>query len=264
MNEQKKQEKLLKALVTFFQQEESVLAIITTGSLVERPQAVDEWSDIDLRLVVEDAVICPLLDTHTWTPNIGQLIGLERFERQNGITLRICLENDQRIDLSFLSGNVPIEMKSHEKIIWQREDFSAEIVLQPSDTMCPFEFDDKKIQEKVDALWFQASVAVAKAARRDDLIAYHLTLEVMQGVLELQMIRRDAALKTNVHRFGGWGNDLVTRLIPAEENDGSIDILQTLQDACSLLDEIVPAMLEEYSPRLLLLLPSIEKARKEV
>lgn len=265
MQEKKKQEVLLNRLLELFRKNESVHAVILGGSLAEYPDIVDEWSDIDLKLVIDEGQENQFVDMSSWISEIGQLVGVEIFQHSDSTTLRICLEDYQRIDLVLIPNCGLVELSVGQIILWQRDNLK---VVQKEKTTSissdSFTLDVEFVRKKINDLWFQASVVIGKVVRHDYLIAYHLTLMVMQGILELQMMRRDAALHTNIHREAGWGNDIVEQFPQVDlTKSSSQGILQLIELVCEILDDIAAMMLDDYSPRLPLLQPAIHNAMGE-
>jgi hypothetical protein len=60
----------------------------------------------------------------------------------------------------------------------------------------------EKVNRTVNQFWFIAFMVLVKHGRGDYLIAAHLSLELCQLIVVLQMLARDNAKNTEIHRFG--------------------------------------------------------------
>jgi hypothetical protein len=113
-----------------------------------------------------------------------------------------------------------------------------------------------------DEFWFKAALAIVKVARNDLLIALHLALDLARDDLALQMIRRDQAKRTTVHRTGGWGNELITRFSWNSQEGSGEEILNLISSSCEVFDELASELLPGYTQRGPLLFPKIESAKQ--
>ena len=73
---------------------------------------------------------------------------------------------------------------------------------------------------------------------------------------------RDKALGTNMHRHGGWGND-VAEEICAAYSSGSVErIVGIIGNACSVFDRLATDLCPGYSSRLANVSAALEEARQ--
>lgn len=80
--------------------DEAVRAIILKGSLV--CGGADRFSDVDLTIIAEDGAIDRYAGYMHWLAPMGAVFAAQRFADDRGVTMRLCLEDFRRFDLSFL------------------------------------------------------------------------------------------------------------------------------------------------------------------
>jgi len=262
---------LLDALSTRLKAEQSVKALVLTGSLADDDVVTDEWSDVDLTAIVADTAVTDLASQRTWLTSLGTIVGLERHDTPRSVTLRVCFAPDHRVDVSLVSESVfreavaredPAASRAH-KLLWSKIPETDQAIprLFPKPT-----FDgisEQSISDIVEGFWLKASVAVAKTMRNDLLIALHLALDLERDCLVLQMIRRDRELGTNIHRTGGFGNDIVSRFRRSNDCSGPQEILGIIDRSARVLDELASDLLPSYTPRTELFLPALREAEAD-
>ena len=155
---------------------------VVIGGSVESPTELDIYSDVDIKIILLDNVrinIKNVLDAIE--TEFAPVFGFEVISHSRKDAIRVCLENGMRFDL---------------------------IIRYPNDKE-PMSEDDtfsQKVDSVVNQFWFFASMILIKLGRRDNLIAAHLSLELYQLVIIIQMLVRDHAKDTNIHRFGDSEN----------------------------------------------------------
>lgn len=257
-------------LSQLFDKELDARAFVLSGSLADSEVQEDAWSDVDVKIILADRAWDRYYTSTAWLFSFGRFIGAERHENPLAKTLRVCLEGFRRFDLTFVvesavqNGSVWEHDLFHpaDVVLWSRlPDLETRIASLPRPTAyqdMPWE----EIEILVDAFWFKAAVAITKVVRNDLLIGLHLALDLARDSLVLQMIRRDRAKQTTIHRTGGWGNELVARFALNGQADSGEEILNFIQLGCERFDELISELLPNYSPRSSLLLPAIESAKQ--
>jgi hypothetical protein len=260
---------IVEQLSQFFRKEPDAKAFVLTGSLADGEIQPDRWSDIDAGIVLANGALDRYTSSSGWLRPLGQIVGLERHEHPLGRTLRVCLEGLRRLDLSF----VP-EPALGEPSSWIGNPFYPPFVVlwsdlpglemqlaalgQPAECRKP---PREKTEELVDAFWLKAAVATTKVVRDDLLIGSHLAFDLARDCLVLQMMRRDRQMRTEIHRTGGWGNELAARLSWGGQGNSAEAILHLVGSSCEVFDELAPDLVPGYNRRGSLLYPSIESAR---
>lgn len=147
------------------------------GSFTE-PALLDRFSDIDVEVYFKDGYAADTVNRLlTLFEQKCLVFAKELHEYEGGCTLRLCLDNGWRFDLSLLYPHPA----------------SA-----PVKTVCWVSEFDKII----DTFWFAVVMALVKTGRGDYLIASHLALETARLTIVFQMLLRDEEKETNIHRFG--------------------------------------------------------------
>lgn len=317
---------LLGALSARLPADPDVLAVIAGGSLAGEAD-IDVWSDIDVMIVVTDAVLVRYYPSTGWLAPFGTILGAERHDGPLTKTLRVSLVGpasedtgiggkaaapaaslappaavgiNRRLDLIIVPSTSLDEPALREggflqgdyTVLWSRlpkgslawgpdrlvADARSDASKAPDARRAEGRHDDAlgphepalappdDLAERIDAFWFKATVAIGKVMRQDLLIAGHLALGLARDCLVLQMMRRDRALGTTVHRTGGWGNAVVGELWPggggASPVAGDADAILDLVARCAtVFDRLATALSPTASPRAPLLQPSIAAAR---
>jgi hypothetical protein len=260
---------VVEELSRFFRNEPAAKAFVLCGSLAAGEIRQDRWSDIDACIVVTDRALARYYLCTGWLQPLCQVVGLERHEHPSMRTLRVCLEDLRRLDLTFIS-----ESALNQPSLWARNPFYPSFVvfwselpgleMQLASLPQPAVVQDlprKEIEAMVDAFWLREAVATTKVARNDLLIGLPLALDLARDCLLLQMMRRDRKKGTRIHRTGGWGNELASRFSWDGQEDFGAGILALARATCEALDELVPEWLPDYESRGLFLFPSIESAK---
>ena len=266
------QSQAVEQLSQMFHKEADTRAFVLTGSLAALDVQEDIWSDVDAKIILADWALDRYYLSTAWLSPFGQLIGLERHESYLAKTLRVCLENFQRFDLTFIGesalpnsdwwdGN---SFHSVFVVVWSRLPDLERQLASHSFSAKYQDISHVEIERRVDTFWFKAAQAVVKVVRNDLLIGLHLALDLARDSLVLQMIRRDQKKRTTVHRTGGWGNEIVARFSRAGEQASDVEILNFIRLSCEIFDDVALELWPSYEQRGPLLFPSIESAKQTV
>ncbi|HSL46578.1 MAG TPA: aminoglycoside 6-adenylyltransferase [Anaerolineales bacterium] len=264
------QTEAIEQLSQFFHNEPDVKSFILSGSLASAKSEADVWSDVDAKIILADHALDRYYLSTGWLAPFGQLVGAERHENHLTRTLRVCLDDFRRFDLTFISESVLQEPALGEQnlfpspyvVVWST---LPDIETRLASLSLPVQYQDisrEELEKMVDAFWFKAATAMAKVVRNDLLIAFHLALDLARDSLVLQMIRRDHEKKTTVHRTGGWGNELVNRFSLNSQGNASEELLNFVQLSYSIFDELASELLPGYEYRAPLLFPTLERAKQ--
>jgi hypothetical protein len=269
-NETSWQESILEELSTLLRGKKGVRALIMTGSLADPGVRVDEWSDIDLKVILSDDSLPDYDSSPDWLSPVGDVIGFQCIRHGSVTTFRVCLEKLRRLDItlipeSMFAGGADWKFNPFQgefRVFWSDVPGLDRAItgipdLPPAPVLVPGE-----LSRITDEFWFTAAVALSKVVRNDLLVALHLAFALGRKCLELQMILRDRELGTNVHREGGWGNDIVGRLSTKDRNWSAEEIVNFIAAACRLFDELAQKLNPGYRPRHDKVSAAIERANK--
>ena len=250
---------------------EGVKALVLTGSLADDALTSDEWSDIDLTAIVADDAIDDLCSQLSWLQRHGEVLGLERHHKPEAMTLRVCFAPCKRVDISLVPESVlgratarrdAAPCRAHV-LLWSKtpeaDQFLPRLFPKPA-------FDgisERSVVGISKTFWFKASIAMAKTVRNDLLVALHLALDLVRDCLVLQMIRRDRELGTDVHRVGGFGNDIVSRLYQTVGGASPLEILRIVRRSTLVADELLSDLLPSYTPRAASFFPALRRTELE-
>jgi hypothetical protein len=264
------QSRVVEQLSQLFEGDPDARALVLTGSLADAGVEADIWSDVDMKVVLADRSVDRYYRSLAWLQPFGQLVGIERHASQATKTLRVCLDGFKRFDLGFIPQSVLRSSSSKNYnlfsrpyiVIWSRlPRLGAQIASLSSSTEHP-DISDAEVERLADQFWFKAAAAIAKVVRNDLLIGFHLALDLTRDCLVLQMLRRDREKGTQVHRIGGWGNELVDRFFEEGQEGSPLRILNLITQSCETFDELASRLSSSYTPRGPFLLSAIESARE--
>ncbi len=255
----------LSKLSEILRRDADVLAVVLTGSMADPKVVVDRWSDVDLKIVIEDPAVDRYVQSIDWLQPFGRLIGMERHKGPFSHTLRLCFKPYRRFDLSFLCVSAIADGAANlvpptSIIVWSRLP-DLEATLPPSGPPKPLPaVTGEEIVRMADDFGFKAAVAIGKVARNDLLIGAHLALDLMRDVLVLQMMRRDQTFGTTVHRIGGWGHDVMGRIVWDPYVPSCEAVLRWIATSLEIFDELAHSLSPAYRPRGGMLFPMLEDA----
>jgi len=221
------QKKMIDFLIGFSEIER----IEAKGSTLD-PCLLDALSDVDLEIYLSNDPLFNIKEAVEIMPRyFGDVFGYEIQSDNNCDLLRICFENGWRFDLSFINPEA-IESQISENT-----------------------FSDN-IESIMNRFWFMASMVAVKLGRKDHLIAAHLALELCQMNIAIQMLVRDNAKGSDIHRFGG-GEDVPilhswTKLNGSNklrENTSKDNILHILLQAAKQMDTTFASLDTLYKSR---------------
>jgi hypothetical protein len=183
---------------------------ITIGGSLNNPAQLDKFSDVDMQIfLTHNAQINIKALLAALSKTFAPVFGYEVISHARKDAIRVCLENGMRFDLVFR---------------------------YPTDKI-PQAADDSfagKIDAVVNQFWFFASIILAKLGRRDNLIAAHMAFEMCQLIIVIQMLERDEAKGTNIHRFGDGEHIAVLHHSPKGFNHPTL--------ACETANEILSVL----------------------
>jgi hypothetical protein len=259
----------LAQLSQYFAADPDAKALVLTGSLAAADITPDFWSDIDVKIILADQALERYYTSLAWLQPFGQLIGAERHASPSTKTLRVCLAGFQRFDLVFIPESAVQSLTEggeplfHQPciLIWSKvPGLEKHIASSPPATIHE-DVTGAAIANMADPFWLKAAVAITKVMRNDLLVGLHLALDLARDCLVLQMLRRDQALRTTVHRTGGWGNAEVEQFRWDSSECSEVKILDLIARSCTAFDELAAMLSPEYTTRWPLLSPAIARAK---
>lgn len=180
---------------------ERVKSIWLTGSQ-NQPKLLDQWSDIDLVIILKSQIEQCDVKVYSLCEKIGLIIGSENQEDDNSLLVRTAIQHADDfylVDLKIgIHGNIKVSAIDHHNISILYGDSDSESVILESP-----QFQTSGIRmDQVDATWFKYFIVIRKIMRNDNLIGLHLLLDLLREYLVLRMIERDRKYHSNIHRFG--------------------------------------------------------------
>ncbi len=266
------QERMLDDLIAYLEPHEDVLGLLLFGSLSKPEFQADDWSDIDVLVVVKGGKLGRFFPAVDWIDHFGRLYTYSQSSDDFKYTTRACFENLNRVDFVFTTeeklsevskwSNIPFS--SGVKILFSHSEVVNEIVNQ---TYCQQETvaaTPEQFIVLVRNFRFKSMLAVYKVVRNDLLIAVHLALELIRECSVLGMMLRDRATGTNIHKDGGIGNQVARQLEITQRPFTPIGILDSITASSEVFERLAYEWSDTYADDRQPLLNWIEKAKNDL
>ncbi|MDP9381202.1 MAG: aminoglycoside 6-adenylyltransferase [Chloroflexota bacterium] len=222
-----------------------VLGLILVGSAAQAAGRLDEWSDLDIILVVRDAAFSRYYPSTYWLKGIGELWAWEQPQGGRATTLARFADL-RRLDVVAVPESALGEIEewgAHLLAAGFRVLFSRSAQL---DALLTREFHPPPVrtasagewERTASRYWFACGLAVYKVVRGDLLVALHLTLELEQECLVLAMMLRDRTTGTTQHRDSVVYREVLECLPSVHDPGDPASILDRVEGCSLLFDEL--------------------------
>lgn len=229
-----------------------VCALIVFGSMAGNRDVQDEWSDVDVLLVVRDSEVTRFWPSTTWLESAGDIYAMNQSSDEYRSTTRIVFADLRRVDVAIASETAMARVSEWPRnpllgpvrVVFSRSpviDHDMGLTFEPRPAAVP---SDESSDEMANAFRFKAMLAVQKVVRHDLLIALHLALDLVRDCCVLGMMLRDRSTGTSYHRSGGAGNHLVRQLDAWRTPYSAEGILESIQRSALTFD----ALAERWQP----------------
>lgn len=261
-------ETVIKQMEQYSASDPAVRGLVVTGSCANRNVVPDEWSDVDLALIVEDEAYSRFFPAMDWASAFGDIYAYSSSSTEYFGVLRLQFSDGIRVDFVIIPEK---SLESIEQWSIHSFHFGARCICSRSDILdqalaqltSPPVLNPQQA-EQVDTIandfWFKAMIAVTKVARNDLLIASHLALDLARSCLVLKMIMRDNAIGTNHHRHGTNEHQHIEWINPSGSLDTSAGILDYIRECAVVFDSLAGQLIDNYKDHRFPLVKQIEKA----
>ena len=264
------QSEAVERLSVLLKQDRDVRALILTGSVASSTVVPDEWSDVDAKVVVADHALNEYAGSTQWLAPLGRVIGLERHRNGQAVSLRICSEQARRFDIMLIPESSLTDVDRWEwnpflgefQVMWSKIPNLADMISSIPRLPLVTGPDQEGLCRIVDQFWFKAAAALGRVARNDLLVGLHLGLDLVRDCLLLQMLLRDRELGTNIHREGGWGNEIAQELCTGAGEYSAREIVAVIANACDVFDRLALELCPGYTHRAASFADAFESAEK--
>ncbi len=227
----------------------------------------DAWSDLDLLHVARDGTLARFFPPFAWLAPLGDLYASELHPGEFSSVARLCFEDLRRIDLivttlSALQRHTEWPGRPFEggnQVLFSRNP-AVDAILGLDLESPPPHVPKDAFDDLANGFWFKGIVAVQKVVRGDRLVAFHLSLELIQEVAVLAMLLRDRETGSNQHR-GGLGDDEVLALEPTRQPHTPAGILASIAASAVAFDRLAARWSPGYQLRSGPLLGWVDAAR---
>jgi predicted nucleotidyltransferase len=263
------QESMLDNLTSYFESDEDVLGLLLFGSFSKPDFHLDAWSDLDLLVVVKDNRLGSFFPTTEWINHFGRLYTYSQSSDDFKYTTRACFENFNRVDFVITTEGKLVDIRKWSsipfypgvKVIFSRSKVVDEIAIQNySQPELPL-ITQEQFLEMVRNFRFKSMLAIYKVVRNDLLIALHLAQDLVRDCCVLEMMLRDRATGTNIHKHGGIGNQFITELEVTQKPSTSIGILDSIKESNEIFEKLAHEWSSDYQENRQPLLDWIEQAK---
>jgi hypothetical protein len=265
------QESIVDELRSRLEPNEDVLGLLLFGSCSKPEPALDEWSDVDVLVVVKDDRIDRFFPAMDWITRFGGLYTYTQSWDEFKCTTRVCFENFNRMDfvitteekLARVNDWPSVPFFSGTRILLSRSAVVDEIARQG---LYAHKFEpatEVQFLELARDFRFKSMQAVYKVVRHDLLIALHLTQDLIRDCCVLEMMLRDRETGTNIHKHSGIGNPFVAELEVTQKPFTAIGILDSITASNEVFENLACEWSKDYQEKRHLLQDWIEKAKLE-
>lgn len=193
------QESMLDDLFSYFNSQEDVLGLLLFGSLSSPEFHPDEWSDIDVLVVVKDGKIDEYFPAVGWIAYFGPLYAYSQSADDFKCTTRACFENFNRIDfvltteekLAEIHKWFGIPFSSGVKVMFSRSKMIDEIADRQFVRNLTSPATQEQFLDLVRSFRFKSMLAVYKVIRYDLQIALHPAQDLVRDCYVLAMMLRE-------------------------------------------------------------------------
>ena len=263
---------MLDDLTSHFESDEDVLGLFLFGSFSKPESRPDDWSDLDLLVVVKDNRLSKFFPTTEWINHFGKLYTYSQSADEFKCTTRACFENFNRIDfvittegkLTKISEWSSIPFYSGVKVIFSRSKVVDEIATQKYSQPELPSVTQEQFLEMVRNFRFKSMLAVYKVVRNDLLIALHLSQDLIRDCSVLGMMLRDRATRTNIHKDGGIGNQFVAQLEVAQKPFTPVGILDSIIESNKVFEKLAREWSSSFEKNIQPMLDWIEQVKEEL
>lgn len=215
-------------------------AVWLYGSCRPPATSVDDWSDLDVGLVV-GAGTGPVVASPDWAGQLQPVWAWECSGSRGRWTLRAVFRSGRRLDLAVAELDADL-LPTPRELMWRRE--AAGVGTTParseSLTVCT---------GPTATFRFVAALAVVKVARGDLLVGTHLAYGLLRQLLEHTMVLRDRTTGSTLHRRGTELDALALHIHScAATAPSALGVLEVVQRAAVLFDDVAVRSDERYEP----------------
>lgn len=242
--------------------DDAVRGVLLGGSCAR--EDADVWSDIDLVVVVADGVMPRFFPAAGWLAPLGELFAVNAYAEVTYNILQVVFSDGRRIDIKLvdeaaLADANPFAPDVRELL--SRSPALEQALKQPAAVPSWSPLSPETFAELCSTFRFAAMRAITKAARNEQLVALHLSLDLARSCLLLAMHLRDRETGTNLHRDGARGNHYVTGLSSLSQPYTQNGILEMIAHSAAAFDDLAGQWSDDYPPCRQSLLAMIEKVK---
>lgn len=245
--------------------DESVVGLYLTGSFGQPDGQPDEWSDVDMTVVVKDEARDRLCSDLDWLRVVGSPYAVAVSGTSAAHSRRVYLTNGKRVDVTVVQESDLDSLDSAAygaRLLFSRSDaLDRSLANQPA-PLPPKPFSPNRFEQMSEDFWFKAMLSAHKVARDELLVALHLSLDLIRDCAVLCMLLRDRDLGTDHHRWGAAGLPFVDELTATARPYTAEGILDSIKESAVLFDSLAARLFDGYRPRRMPLVRWVSHVRR--
>jgi len=223
-------EKALEKLEALFSENANIISLSLFGSVSKPEGQEDEWSDLDVLVVISDESLDTLYPTREWLKPFGEIFAIQQNSDEIHCNVKVVFSDFKKIDFVLTTKSKAeneLQYLTKQKVIFSKDEAITKLLEEAPISLS--NNTDYQFDNLIEEYWYISFVAVAKLIRQDLLISLHLTLELYRKCLELGMWLRDRETGTNIHRIGGVRNDLIEKMNIKLQGGSKKEILSLIE-----------------------------------
>lgn len=224
-----------------------LMAVYLKGSKIDGRES-DYWSDLDL-LLVSGASDIHIAYTEMLDEIFHPIHAKQLYLYENCITYRVTSGLASVVQFDIQVVNLDFFNKYESDLLLDVKQVYGEKRRRETARKSTVEYAHQYNEESINNSWFLFYEAVKKIARCDNLIGLHLVFDLIREYLVLEMVDRDIAKGTNIHRYGTnekLPDELDMRLLQTES---SIDKLKFIAALSLAFDSKLSQLHKGYMSR---------------
>jgi hypothetical protein len=259
-------------LTSVLEPDETVHGLAVIGSLAQPGAQTDDWSDLDIVLVVADAALPRFWPSVEWLDCLGDTYTSSLAEDRGMRTVRMWYQDGRRVDVVIVNES-DIEEFAHRndspvrygcRVLFSRSSRIGAALSSVAPGEAPPDPAAHDLGRMCNDFWFKGMLAVSKLARRDLLVALHLTLDMIRDCCVLGMLLRDREAGTRHHREGRADDPFVRALEMTRQPYTALGLLHAIGQSAVAFEVLAARLVEGYEQRRQPLLESAARARSSL
>lgn len=265
----KPQLEAVETLRRFLCDDARVRGMVVVGSLAYAEAVADQWSDVDLLVVVAEEDFAHFHPAIGWLGRRGVVYASEASQHGPFGIARAYFTDGLRVDVIVAPESACGEgdrwpltsLQYGARCLFSRSAALDGLLAYAASAEAAPAREAHSLEAMSNAFRFKGMLAAGKVARGDLLVALHLTLDLVRECAALAMMLRDRRLGADHHRGGDPEDPLLPDLPAAPASHSSTAILDCIVGSAEAFSRLAARLMEGYEFESGPLLASVGRAR---